>query len=517
MFRVGAYVRLSAEDKKKKGDSIENQQAIIRAHIAEHPDLELADTYIDSQSGQTFDRPGFQRMLADLESGRIDACATKDLSRLGRSAIDTGYYIEKYFPARGIRYIAINDGYDSADPKSGGVMVSLKNMVNEHYALEVGRKIHATKQMNIRNGCFVGALPPYGYLKSPEDNHRLVADPVAGPNVARMFEMAAGGKGVSAIAEWLNTGGAPAPLHYFHSIGVATAKQASGSAHWTKAVIYSMLKNRVYTGDMVQGKGRCRRHVQERLARSEWVVTPDTHEPTVSRELFAEVQKLWEGNKEARASYKRHSDNIFLRKIFCGHCGFAMQRQRYKHSAGFRCSTERSHAKGDCRIVSISEGALKETLLATLRKQAEIYAGRAAAAAEPKPGGSELREAQAGLERCGGLLKGLYESLASGDITEGEYRELKQGYEAKSAALADRANRLREVARAQALESARRAKAAGSIGALGGAADLTAEAVDALIDKIRVFEDKRIEVRFKFSDETAISDGGAKPRGGRGK
>jgi DNA invertase Pin-like site-specific DNA recombinase len=127
MFRVGAYVRMSVEDKKKKGNSIENQQALIKNYIAEHTDLDLVDVYIDNGlSGQSLERPAFTKMIADLESGKINCCITKDLSRLGRSAIDTGYYIEKFFPAKSIRYIAITDNYDSSDPKSGGIMVSLK-------------------------------------------------------------------------------------------------------------------------------------------------------------------------------------------------------------------------------------------------------------------------------------------------------------------------------------------------------------------------------------------------------
>jgi len=163
-WNVGAYVRLSAIDRKQKGNSIENQQAIIGAYIAERSDMVLREVYIDNgTTGQTFERAGFQRMLADLENGKIDCCISKDLSRLGRNSIDTGYYIEKYFPTRGFRYIAINDNYDSADGHSGGIMVSLKNLINETYAIEVGRKVHNTFQMNVRSGKFVGQFAPYGY------------------------------------------------------------------------------------------------------------------------------------------------------------------------------------------------------------------------------------------------------------------------------------------------------------------------------------------------------------------
>ena len=152
-YDVGAYVRLSALDKKEKSDSIETQQAIIAAFITEHSDLELRETYIDNGlSGQSFERPAFQRMLNDMENGKINCCVTKDLSRLGRNAIDTGYYIEKHFPTHGIRFIAINDDYDSANGNSTGIVLSLKNMINEAYALDIGRKTRATKQLHIRDG-----------------------------------------------------------------------------------------------------------------------------------------------------------------------------------------------------------------------------------------------------------------------------------------------------------------------------------------------------------------------------
>jgi DNA invertase Pin-like site-specific DNA recombinase len=164
---VGAYVRLSVEDRQRKGDSIETQQAIIRDYISERNDLELREVYIDNGlSGQSFDRPAFQRMKDDIESGLINCCITKDLSRLGRNAIDTGFYIENYFPKHCVRYIAITDNFDSSDDRSGGIMVSLKNMINETIALEAGRKIRAHHQILTREGGFSGAHAPYGHLKA---------------------------------------------------------------------------------------------------------------------------------------------------------------------------------------------------------------------------------------------------------------------------------------------------------------------------------------------------------------
>ena len=503
---VGAYVRLSAVDKKQKGDSIENQQAIISAHISEHPDLELTEVYIDNGlSGQTFERPAFQRMLEDLDSGRINCCITKDLSRLGRNAIDTGYYIDKYFPTRNIRYISINDNYDSADSNSNGIIVSIKNMVNEAYALDIGRKIRATKQMNIRNGCFVGRLPPYGYLRSDIDRHKLVPDEYAAPIIRRMFEMVADGQGVKAVQQWLNDSGILPPKRYFYSIGVASEKEATGHIHWSKSVVYTILQNRIYVGDMIQGKFKTQSYVQTKLPESEWVVTENTHVGIVSRELFAVAQSIHGSNAKVRT--KGESVNIFLRKIVCGHCAHAMRRVKYKKSHGFTCSTQHDYSKGDCTLVSINEDVLKELLLCTLRKKAEVFTEIAPTAIAMQIDATELRSVQAELERKHGFLKGLYESLISGDITNAEYKEMKQSYETSIDLLSNQVRQLRESARLAALDVAKKSSAAENIGAVSRISELTAEIVDTLIDKIVVFEHKRLEIHFKFTDEIAMVGG----------
>jgi DNA invertase Pin-like site-specific DNA recombinase len=508
-YNVGAYVRLSAVDKKQKGDSIENQQAIIAAYCDERPELVIREIYIDNGlSGQSALRPAFQKMLSDMENGVIDCCISKDLSRYGRSAIDTGYYIEKFFPTRGIRCIAINDGYDSADGRSGGVTVSLKNLVNESYALEIGRKIHATKQMNIRNGCFVGSLPPYGYLKSDADRHKLIPDPIAAPIVARIFEMAANGEGVPAIRDWLNNSDTLPPKKHFRSIGVASEKQAAGHPHWNISVIYAILKNRVYTGDMVQGKGRTQSYNAKRVDKADWVVTENTHEGLVAREVFDEVQKLW-GRQGERAK-PNTADNVFLRKIFCGHCGFAMSRTRTSETTRkYHCDTRLRYGKDDCLPNSIGEAALKGIILENLRKKAAVcrkdsaIAQKTESAKEP----SEIANVRAELSRATGFLKGLYESLVVGDITRGEYADMKRSYENRIADLTERERVLTETARERHLSQIAADRASGTLGAVNLISDLTTEIVDALIDKILVFEDKRIEIHFKFTDEISVERG----------
>jgi len=507
-YRVGAYVRLSAIDRKQKGDSIENQQAIISAFIMERPDLALTDVYIDNGlSGQTFERPAFQRMLADFASGKITCCVTKDLSRLGRNAIDAGYYIEKYFPSNNIRYIAINDNYDSADGSAGGIMVSLRNLVNEVYALEIGRKIHESKQMNIKNGCFIGRFSPYGYLKSSDDGHKLVVDGYAAPIVRHMFDMAAGGKGVSSIVDWLNGSSIMPPRRYFHSIGLATEKEASGHVHWNKGVVYAILKNRIYVGDMIQGKFDTHSYVQVKRQESEWVVTKNTHDGIVSRELFEKVQGMRKSCTKPPAI--NDGGNIFLRKIFCGHCGHALRRSHNRKFCSFCCTTNSDYSKGDCKVVRINENALKSILLETLRAKASVLLDNKPVNVQKPAYNAELRDVQTEIDRNSGFLKGLYENLFTGIITESEYREMKQSYEDRISALAEKERQLRESARLAALDCAKRGKAADVIGTVFREDGLTAAAIDALVDRILVFEDKHVEFTFKFLDGTVRKDGAA--------
>ena len=503
-FNVGAYVRLSVEDRKNKGDSIETQQEIIKAFIEERDDLELHEIYIDNGlSGQSFERPAFLRMKDDIESGTINCCVTKDLSRLGRNAIDTGYYIENYFPKNGVRFIAINDGYDSVDGASGGIMVSLKNMFNEAFALETGRKIRAHHKMLISEGGFSGPHPPYGYLIHPNDIHRLIPDEYAASIVRRMFDMYLSGDGVTAILEWLNSSGILPPKRYFHSIGLATEKQARGNIHWGVNIVKTILTSRVYCGDMVRGKHKTTSRIRESVPKTDWVITEDKHEAIVSRELFDRVQDL---RRKANTSANKRYDtpktaNIFLGKIICGHCGHSLERMRkgeYKYQ--YKCTTRYSYAKTDCVPVLINETDLKEKLLDMLRFfNIDITPNQADESIEHEK--AELIEVRAELRKNQRYLDGLYESLINKDITNDEYTEMKTAYVSKIIELKEHETLLYQAEQERIRIETKRAKASTSLNIARIAYDLTAETVDGLIEKIRVFQDKSIRVKFTFLDD----------------
>ena len=503
VFYVGVYVRLSVEDKKRKGDSIETQQAIIKEFLDERHDFEVRETYIDNgTSGQSFERPAFLRMKEDIESGLINCCVTKDLSRLGRNAIDTGFYIETYFPKQGVRYIAVTDGYDSADGQSGGIMVSLKNMVNETIALEAGRKLRAHHDMLTREGGFSGAHAPYGYLKADDDVHRLVPDEYAGAIVRRIFEMYSSGTGITVILEWLNSSDILSPKHYFHTKGVGTGNISKSRNRWGKNVVKAILANRVYCGDIVRGKNRKQSRILEKTPKSDWVITENKHEAIISREMFDKVQGIrMSGDKSQNTRYSTPtSDNVFKGKMICGHCGRSMERQRpYESIYKFRCPTRYSYAKSDCVPVLIRESDLREKLLDMLRFiNFEIPSSHNSTGIESIK--TELLEVQAERTKNQRLLDGLYESLIIGDITDDEYKDIKTTYTSKISELVARVKLLRQSEQKQAKQNTLLSNASASLVAARNGNGLTSEIMNGLIEKIRVFDDRSLRVKFTFMD-----------------
>ena len=506
-FNAGGYIRLSVFDKKQKGDSIETQRAIINAYIAEHSDIELCDIYIDNGlSGQTFERPSFQRMISDIESGKINCCIAKDLSRLGRNSIDTGYYIEKYFPTKGVRFIAITDNIDTSDGQSSGIMISLKNMINEAYALDIGRKIRATVQTNIKNGCFVGGFAPYGYLKKPDDCHKIVPDEYSSNVVRRMFEMANGGQSPKEILAWLNDKNNKilSPSHYLASIGQVTSKQVGAYTHWNLTAVRRILSNRVYCGDMVQGKQRTSGNFSRKLPESEWTVTENTHEAIISREIFITVQKTFgKASKLKEPFYKNPiTENIFHRKIFCGICGFAMMRKRgSEHFYRFKCNVSYRYSEDICTGSNITESLLKQTLVDMLHERKLFLDQTVESVQSGNSYDIELASIKTDIDKNKGFLKGLYESLVLGDISDSEYKDMKRSYELKISSLTEQEKELRKSNFEQSQQENIVMQAHKGVKAITQISNMTKEIIDKLVEKIHVYPNGRIGVKFRFMDE----------------
>lgn len=212
-FRAAIYCRISREDSGlEQSESIVNQRDFLQRYVKEQG-WQLYDVYIDDGfTGTSFDRPGFKRLLADIEAKRVNLVITKDLSRLGRDYITTGHYIERYFPEKRVRYIAVNDNIDTYIDSMGNDITPFRSVINDLYARDISVKVRAAMDSKRKEGKFIGAFPPYGYLKDPTDKNKLILDEETAPVVAQIFQLYVEGWGLSQIARWLNEEGIITPL-----------------------------------------------------------------------------------------------------------------------------------------------------------------------------------------------------------------------------------------------------------------------------------------------------------------
>ena len=281
------YIRLSVRDKDSSG-SVENQKLIIE-EWGKQSEIIISRYYIDNGfGGKRFDRPAFQKMLQDIESGKIGCVVVKDLSRLGRDYITVGYYLEMFFPSKNIRFVSINNQFDTTDgitnrDKSAYIQSSTRipliNLFNEQVSVETKMKVEVILDMKAQHGKFIGPRAPFGYQKSNENPGQLVPDPIAAVIVRKIFEMAASGTGVTGIVRYLNERGLPTPIQYARANGL-DGNFDDGNGSWNSRSVKYILTNRTYTGMLVQGK-------EKRAVEA-------THEPLVGFGTFDAIQKAFQ-------------------------------------------------------------------------------------------------------------------------------------------------------------------------------------------------------------------------------
>jgi len=513
MYRAGAYKRLSSSDTKKRGDSLETQQKIIENYISEAPDIQLSESYADNNAtGTNFDRPGFQKMIADAESGKINCIIVKDLTRFGRNAIDSGYYLEKYLPALNVRVIAITDNYDSNDG-DGGIMIPLKNIIAEAYALDIGRKVRSVQQQNIKNGRFIGRMAAYGYDKDPNDCHKLIIDPVAAVTVKQIFEWAAEGEVPGEIARRLSNANIPTPSHYKQSRDIIANVRLLGSGKWERRSVIKLLENQIYAGDMVQGRKTTFNHKDTLVHPDKWICVPNTHEPIITREMFENVQLLLKQASTLACSKRQskgaYSPNLFKGKIFCASCGCPLHRKRQNKDGvyWFRCESQWKYGRDTCVCVSVKETDLKTAIIELLHKKSEAILGKfisieaPTAIASGKAIEKELKEIRSQLDKGGRMLKSLFESLASGLITNDEFIQMKSDYQAKNEVMTTRVNEIHSLQREADEQRKDYRDFAEAVSSVVSSNELTAEIINTLVEKILVRPNKSFEIYFNFGDE----------------
>ncbi len=513
IWRTALYIRLSVEFNGKRGDSLETQRQIMEAYAALCPDLEIVEVYTDNGiTGRTFEREAFQRMLADVDAGKINCIMVKDLSRLGRNTIDTGYYIEKYFPLHRVRFIAVNDQFDSEDSENSGnhLIVPLKNMINEAYAADISKKVRAQQNQAMRDGEFVGARPPYGYRKDPDNCHRLLVNEDTAPIVRQIFQWTVDGVALNVIVKRLNEQGVMTPGYYLASIGLITSKKLMGSGKWQTWTVGKILADEVYTGDMVQGKHTNVGHKQVVTKPVDWIVVRNTHEPLVSREVFAKAQAVREqmASKYTRTMKVPYSENILRGRVFCAHCGKNLHRQRSHGRYFYRCISNDRMGEGACTggIIHLPEPDLFDAILTIIRQKAEVVMGEALRlkrcdnkiATQKAQVDQEIAELGRQTQKNKTIRAGLYENFVKGILTRAEYLEMQEDYSQKISGAVERVQQLQT--RQSELERQMECctSMADKLAAVDKDTALSALLVEQLIERVTVNGPDDVSVKFSF-------------------
>ena len=343
MYKAAIYCRLSKDDEQKgESVSIETQKMILTKYCSEQ-NIEIYDIYVDDgYSGLNFNRPSFKRLIQDLEDGKFNTVITKDLSRLGRDYIQTGYYIDIYFTSKRIRYIAVNDGIDTKNENND--IAPFKNILNDMYAKDISKKIKSAKMQRAQNGLHISGQTPYGYKVNPYNRNQLIIDEEAAPVVKLIFQLAEEGKSFSEISRILETGKNISPSAYKVMNGdtrfLKSVKSEKEIYKWAYQTVRTILKNRVYVGDMVNHKVEVVNYKTKervRIPPEEQIIVPNTHEAIIERALFdrinAKISKLRNPNHKCK--------NVLKGIVFCAECGTEMQliyaQIREKHKLRFRC------------------------------------------------------------------------------------------------------------------------------------------------------------------------------------
>lgn len=526
-FKVAIYLRLSKEDDdlscssgaKSESNSISNQRKLIYDFMKLHPELELYDEYKDDgKSGSNFDRAEFQRMMKDIEAGKVNCVVVKDQSRFGRDYIDVGKYKEKIFPKLGVRFITINEGYDSLSATSSDDLAfTINSFVYDFYIRDISTKIRTNLTAKKQNGEYAGAFVAYGYVKDSNDKSKLVVDQFAADVVRDIFRWKIEGLSPQNIAVRLNELGIPSPAEYKKLSGsnYKTSFQTSSKAVWSHVSVRRILKNEIYLGVMIQGKRTTPNYKTKTVvtkAESEWLRVEGTHEAIISVRDFELVQELLRDDTHCRAGDV--TVPVYAGRIYCGDCGATAVRKTVSY-AGKRyvyyvCNANK-HDKTVCSRHSIREDILGQVIYQTVRHQIDLLLDVDKALRQFENLSWEkhkLKQLDASIEiqeevvrKNNTLRLGIYEDLRAALLDRSEYESLKKELAeriAEATAAIEKLNKekreiLDGVSKQQSwIEQFRQYE---------NVTELTRPMVIHLIERINIFEDSNIEIVFRHRNQ----------------
>lgn len=520
VLQAAIYCRLSKDDgNMSESSSIGTQRDMLARYVREQG-WKLAGEYIDDGfSGLSFDRPDFKRMIADVEAGKINCVITKDLSRLGRNYLESGAYIEIFFPEHGVRYIALNDGVDTQN--SGNMDITpFKNLLNELYSKDISKKIKSAKKARLQQGKFSATSAPYGYRKDPLDRNHLIIDEDTAPIVRRMFDLAKQGLGISQIRRILTAEKVPRPA--------ADAEDKGGNYDrffednednkyvWSNNSVRGILRSPVYAGHLAGYK----RPIPSMKSRKrlcalpeDWLVVRDTHEPIIPTEEWDLVQSLITSRRSGTPGANGYN-NIFAGLIKCADCGYAMRTSpahRYKKSnpidnMGYCCNNYGIYGKEVCTQHKIEARELQSAVLADIQKHAQMaleddgkllqrIIGKLDmnSKAEVKSQEKERKQAEKRLVELDKLFAKLFEDRANEKISERNYLAMSSRYEQEQSQLDSRIAVICDHQTESQAATDNAGQFVSQMKEYAGITELSAPLLHALIERVTVEESKVID------------------------
>lgn len=521
-WRAGDYLRLSREDgDKEESDSIGSQKELCAFFHGSHPDVVSVREYADDGwSGTGFDRPRFREMIEDIKKGLINCVVVKDLSRFGRNYIEVGHYLEVFFPMMDVRFIAINDNIDSyKNPESiNNAMVAFKNVMNDEYCRDISNKVRSVLTNKRKQGKFIGSFASYGYMKDPENHNHLIVDEEVAPIIQDIYSWFLSGMSLIGIAKKLNDQGVINPSAYKRAKGLKYKHPQidMNDTLWPSSSVRRILRNRLYVGDMVQGKNKIKSyklHVSVPIPEEDWIIVENTHEPIIDRETFNKVQDILE--RDHRAPPKQYRYYVLSGYVRCADCGRAMNRkliyQPYANYCYYVCSTFKKMTREACTKHTIRSDRLEKAVFETLKAHIQLAVSIDEAIAilkekNAKAKGSRrlddaLSSKKQEIERYSRCKTDLYPDWKSGIISQEEYVAMKVQFDQKIAQLQEEVSKIQEeIESYQRVFEEENAFITYFI-AHKNIQSLTREAVVELIDMIYVHEGGEITIKFKYQDE----------------
>ena len=516
------YARLSKDD-DLVGDSnsIVHQKEILAKYAKEHGFTNIEFYVDDGFSGTNFNRPDFQRMMADAEEGKISTVIVKDMSRFGRDYIMVGYYTEIYFSNLDIRFIAINDNVDS-NIQTENDLTPFKNVFNEWYARDTSKKIRAVFKAKGNSGKHLTTNPPFGYKKDPNDKDKWIIDDEAAATVRRIFQMYVDGYRISEIGHKLTEEKVETPILYYMNRGIKTNARSEYPEIWDLMSIKYILSQTAYAGHTVNFQTAVKSYKtkkQIRLPKEDWIIYRNTQEPIIDEKTFETVQQM---RKVKRARTKYNEPNMFSGLLYCADCGNHLTIQRVARNRkmdNFSCATYRKKKKGLCSCHRILVSDLETIVKEDLQKVCEYVLFHEKEFTEEYLSGSkretvkfqsktktELKRLSERQEEIGRIIRKLYEDNVSGRITDERFDFLAKSYEDEGNDLKQKTIELQNALTASVQDEEKLSKFLKIVKAYTEIQELTPEILNSFIEKIYIGETEKydgrkmqeVEIIYKF-------------------